>query len=132
MILGAIAVGALGAKYEKRLLMLVGTFFLGVFLALFGVNTYLLASYGLILSLGVSVSMLNIPAATLLQEMVPDEVRGRIFGVQGTVIQTFSILSVGWESAVAGIVGAQPLIIMVGVLCAGIGVLGRLFPEFES
>jgi DHA3 family macrolide efflux protein-like MFS transporter len=132
MILGAVAVGAIGATYQKRSLMLVGTFFVGVFLALFGANPYIIVSYVLILFFGISVMFLNIPASTLLQEVVPDEIRGRIFGVQGTLVQTFSILSIGWESAVAAIVGAQTVIIMVGVLCAGVGVLGRFFPDFES
>jgi MFS family permease len=132
MILGAVAVGAIGATYQKRSLMLVGTFFVGVFLALFGANPYIIVSYVLILFFGISVMFLNIPASTLLQEVVPDEIRGRIFGVQGTLVQTFSILSIGWESAVAAIVGAQTVIIIVGVLCACVGVLGRFFPDFES
>ena len=132
MILGALAVGFIGGRFQKRSLMLVGTFFVGIFLAVFGVNPYMLVSYGLMLLIGVSVSTLNIPATTLLQEVIPDEIRGRVFGVQGTLIQTFTILSIGWESAVANIIGAQTMIILVGLFCAGIGVVGRFFPEFTS
>ena len=132
MALGALAVGFIGGRFPRRSLMLVGTFLVGVFLALFGVNVYMLISYGLMFLIGMSISVLNIPASTLLQEVVPDEIRGRIFGVQGTLIQTFTIISIGWESAVADIVGPQTVIIMVGVLCACIGILGKFFPEFSS
>ena len=132
MALGALAVGFIGGQFPRRSLMLVGTFLVGVFLALFGVNVYMLVSYGLMFLIGMSISVLNIPASTLLQEVVPDEIRGRVFGVQGTLIQTFTIISIGWESAVADIVGPQTVIIMVGVLCACIGILGKFFPEFSS
>ena len=132
MILGALAVGAVGAKYQKRSLILVGTFFVGFWLALFGFNPSVVVSYGLILLIGISVSVLTVPANTLLQEVVPDEIRGRVFGVQGTLVQGFTILSIGWESAVASIVGSQTMIILVGLCCASIGVLGRFFPEFKS
>jgi DHA3 family macrolide efflux protein-like MFS transporter len=132
MALGALAIGIVGGRFPRRSLMLVGTFLVGVFLALFGVNVYMLVSYGLMFLIGMSISVLNIPASTLLQEVVPDEIRGRIFGVQGTLIQTFTIISIGWESAVADIVGPQTVIMMVGLLCAGIGILGKFFPEFSS
>ncbi|MBU7019077.1 MAG: MFS transporter [Theionarchaea archaeon] len=132
MALGALAVGFIGGKVAKRSLMLLGTFLVGSFLALFGVNLHLIVSYGLMFLIGVSVSTLNIPATTLLQEVVPDDIRGRVFGVQGTLVQTFSIISIGWESAVASIVGAQTTIMFVGLLCALLGVLGKFFPEFTS
>jgi DHA3 family macrolide efflux protein-like MFS transporter len=132
MALGALAVGFIGGKVAKRSLMLLGTFLVGSFLALFGVNLHLVVSYGLMFLIGVSVSTLNIPAATLLQEVVPDDIRGRVFGVQGTLVQTFTIISIGWESAVASIVGAQTTIMFVGVLCAALGILGKFFPEFTS
>lgn len=132
MIVGALAVGVVGGRFQKRTLMLIGTFFVGIFLAVFGMNLYIVVSYGLMLLIGASVSVLNVPATTLLQEVIPDEIRGRVFGVQGTLIQAFSIFSIGWESAVAALIGAQTMIIMVGLFCAGIGVLGRFFPEFSS
>ncbi len=132
MILGALLVGVIGGRFQKRSIILVGTFFVGVFLALFGMNAYMVVSYVLIFLIGVSISSLNIPATTLLQEVVPDEIRGRVFGVQGTLIQTFTILSIGWESAVAAFVGSHVMIVIVGVLCAVLGVLGRFFPEFSS
>jgi DHA3 family macrolide efflux protein-like MFS transporter len=132
MVLGALLIGLVGGRFQKRSLILVGTFFVGILLSLFGVNPYVVVSYGLMLLIGVCISTLNIPATTLLQEMVPDEIRGRVFGVQGTLIQTSTILSIGWESAVAAVVGSQSMIIVVGVLCAGLGVLGRFFPEFTS
>ena len=132
MILGALALGFIGAKYEKRSVILVGTFFVGFWLVMFGVNPSVIASYVLILLVGIFISVVTVPANTLLHEVVPDEIRGRVFGVQGTLIQGFTILSLGWESAVASIVGPQVMIILVGLCCAGIGVLGRFFPEFKS
>ena len=132
MILGALAVGIVGAKYEKRSLILMGTFFVGFWLAIFGYNPSVIASYLLISVIGVFISVLTVPSNTLLQEVVPDEIRGRVFAVQGTLVQTFSIISIGWESAVANVIGSQAMIIVVGVCCAGIGILGRLFPEFSS
>ena len=132
MALGALAVGFIGGKVAKRSLMLLGTFLVESFMALFGVNLHLVVSYGLMFLIGVSVSTLNIPATTLLQEVVPDDIRGRVFGVQGTLVQTFTIISIGWESAVASIVGVQTTIMFVGLLCAVLGVLGKFFPEFTS
>ncbi len=132
MILGALVIGFIGERFQKRSLILVGTCFVGVFLALFGVNPYIVLSYVLIFLIGLSISALNIPATTLLQEVVPDEIRGRVFGVQGTLIQGFTILSIGWESAVAAVIGSKLMIIVVGLLCAALGVLGRFFPEFSS
>ncbi|MGD2250759.1 MAG: MFS transporter [Candidatus Methanofastidiosia archaeon] len=132
MIAGGLTVGYIGNKFQKRTMILVGTFFLGVCLSLFGMNFSVLFSYGLMFLIGLFVSALNIPATTLLQEVVPDEIRGRVFGVQGTLVQTFSIVSIGWESAVAAVVGSQTMIIVVGGLCAVLSILGRLFPKFTS
>jgi len=132
MILGSLAVGFFGGKFQKRSLVLGGTVLVGIFLAPFGANSHIIVSYGLMCLIGISVSALQIPASTLLQEVVPDDIRGRVFGVQGTLIQTFTILSIGWESVVANVVGVQALIIMVGLLCAVIGILGKFFPKFAS
>ena len=71
-------------------------------------------SWSLIASVDV---MLNIPLMTLLQELVEDEMRGRVFALLSTAFTSFQIIGMGFGGLWAEAIGST----VVPLLASGIG-----------
>lgn len=126
MVLGAIIVGLVGERLEVKKMLLFGTMGLGIFLAFVGFFPQVFAIYILIFLIGFCVSFLNVPTSTPLQKLVPDEMRGRVFGSFGALVQATSIVSMGFVGFLAEYVEVTWVIIGAGVLTFLIGILGFL------
>lgn len=65
---------------------------------------------------GVSYAFVLIPSQTQLQEELPEEVRGRVFGVLNTLVSVASFLPIIVTGPIADVIGTQYVILFVGVL----------------
>jgi MFS family permease len=72
---------------------------------------------------GVSYAFVLIPSQTQLQEDLPEEVRGRVFGVLNTLVSVASFLPIIIVGTIADFVGTQFVIMAVGVAVLVAGVL---------
>ena len=72
---------------------------------------------------GISYASVAISAQTQLQEDLPEEVRGRVFGVLNMLISTASFVPVDHRRPVADIVGTPSVLLGVAILLTGVGVL---------
>lgn len=126
MILGSILIGNFAAKISPRILIPAGVLLLGIFIGLSGAIPSLGWFYPIIFMVGFSIAPVNAATSTLMQKLVPDELRGRVGGAMNTVITLASLISM----ASAGILGDQIGIRMVFYISGGITIIAGLLAVF--
>ena len=72
---------------------------------------------------GVAYGFVAIPSQTQLQEDLPEDVRGRVFGVLNMIVSVSSFLPIIIVGPISDFVGTSTvmLIVAIGVLAAGVG-----------
>ncbi len=98
--IGAVAIGQFGQRFSRPQLGLVGS--LGMTAMLTGLSlapAQLWPSFALIGGLGLFGAMIGIPMQTTIQEKTPEDMRGKVFGLQNNVVN----IALSLPLAVAGI-----------------------------
>ncbi|NJD29678.1 MAG: MFS transporter [Chloroflexi bacterium] len=75
---------------------------------------------------GVAYGIVAISAQTQLQEDIPGDVRGRVFGVLNMLISVASILPIIVVGTITDLIGTTAMILLVAVAVAAAGVWSRL------
>lgn len=65
---------------------------------------------------GVAYAFITVPSMTLVQEELPDAIRGRVFGVLNVLISVFSLLPIVIVGPVADLWGVAPVFVGAAVL----------------
>jgi MFS family permease len=73
----------------------------------------------------VAYSFITVPAMTLLQEELPDDIRGRVFGVLNTLVSIFSFLPLIIVGPIADLWGIAPVFLLAAVVVFGVWFAGR-------
>lgn len=126
IIAGALVLSRFGHNWNKRFLIVAGVFLAGLQLIALGsvrgfddifpfVNILYVAMV-LLFTLGVSNAMLDVPSQTAIQIHTPEELRGRIYGVLGTLINGVSFLPVLFAGVIADLYSVPVVVILIGVL----------------
>ncbi len=68
---------------------------------------------------GVSYAFVAVPAQTALQEELPEDVRGRVFGVLNTLVSLASFLPIIIVGPVADVIGPTAVIIICAAVVVG-------------
>ena len=92
----------------------------------------MLYTYSLAVIMGLSASFIAIPLQALLQELIPEDKRGKVFGVQFTILSTSSTLPVLIAGLAVEQVGVQAMFLLIGapiLLFGTIGLYKRLKAE---
>jgi MFS family permease len=76
---------------------------------------------------GIAYSFVAVPAQTQLQEELPTEVRGRVFGVLNTLVSLASFLPIVIVSAVADAIGTPAVIVISAIIVLALGVASVLW-----
>jgi len=74
---------------------------------------------------GVAYSFITVPAMTLLQEELPDEIRGRVFGVLNSLVSIFSFLPLIIVGPIADLWGIAPVFVLSSAIVFLVWLLGR-------
>jgi MFS family permease len=74
---------------------------------------------------GVAYSFITVPAMTLLQEELPDEIRGRVFGALNSLVSIFSFLPLVIVGPIADLWGIAPVFVLASAVVFGVWLLGR-------
>lgn len=123
MAVGALAVAQLGRGFTRRLLSASGLGLIAFALVLLGqVRGSLTLTLGLCVVLGVGAALLAIPAQTTIQEDTPEELRGKVFGLQNNLINIALSLPLVLAGTVVSRYGLQPVLWVL----AGITLLAAL------
>lgn len=128
ILMGAIGIGAmLGALTlaSKRGVRGLGRWIafacagFGTSLILFSLSRYLWLSAALLLPVGFSMMLQMASSNTLIQAMVPDELRGRVMAAYSMVFIGMGPLGALFGGALADRLGAPVTVVMGGVACIG-------------
>jgi MFS family permease len=157
VVLGVLALNSYGRYFPRRRLIEVGLVIVGVLVGLLsvagpisrflqgvteqqpvvdlsGVVSLLAVVVVLAFSAGIAYAFVAIPAQTQLQEELPEDVRGRVFGVLNMLVSVASFLPIIVVGFIVDLFGTTLVIGAVGlvILCLGVGSIlarGPLRPE---
>jgi DHA3 family macrolide efflux protein-like MFS transporter len=131
LLIGSIAIGMGGSRRAGRK-YLWGIVAFGVLL----LPLYFVKGIGVaavvLFALGVANEYFGIPMVTILQTHTEDETRGRVFAVRMTVTRIASVIGLAGAGIAAQAYGATPMIVVVGVYLASIGLFGFLMPALRE
>lgn len=94
------------------------------YLDAFQLSWRMLYTYALVPLMGVGASFVAIPLQALLHELIPEDKRGKILGVQFTILSTCSTLPVLVAGFGAEMFGVTPMFLLIGIPLFAIGVRG--------
>jgi MFS family permease len=86
-------------------------------------------TYAVAIVMGIGAAFIAIPLQALLQELIPEDKRGKVFGVQFTLLSTASTLPVLLAGLAVEVVSVKTIFILIGVpllLLGSTGFLNRL------
>lgn len=118
MALGAGIVARWGARIGKQRLMGIGFIGMGLFIALLAQVHKVETALVLAALMGTFASLIAVPLQTLIQELVPESMRGKVFGMQNMLVNTASTLPMALAGVAADLWGVKTILIGLGVLVA--------------
>lgn len=126
MIAGALILSRFGHLWNKRALIIGGVFLAGLLLVglgsvrgaddIFTFVNIIYVAVGLLFLLGAANAMIDVPSQTALQIHTPEELRGRVYGVLGTLINGASFLPVLFAGVLADLYSVPVVIILMGIV----------------
>jgi MFS family permease len=121
MAVGAVFIGQFGLHVPKRYLSLWGTVGMAACLISLAATTdRLWLSLVVIGLLGVCAALIGIPMQTVIQEKTPEEMRGKVFGLQNNLINIALSLPLALAGVIEAALGLSTVFIGLGMM-VGIG-----------
>jgi MFS family permease len=74
---------------------------------------------------GLAYAFITVPAMTLLQEQLRDDIRGRVFGVLNVLVSIFSFLPLIFVGPMADLWGVAPVFVLAAIVVFGVWFGGR-------
>ena len=140
LVVGILTLNVYGKYAQRRRLIEGGLLTLGISLAILGfaqrvqfINdgsgalSLLTVVMAVAFTAGIAYSFVAVPAQTQLQEELPTEVRGRVFGVLNTLVSLASFLPIVIVSAVADAIGTPAVIVISAIIVLTLGVASVLW-----
>ncbi len=115
-LIASLVIGILGAAFSKKNMVFGASLTIGATLSVLVIFPYPFVAFQAMAFFGISVVFFNTPLTTLLQEAAPDNIRGRVFGAFGALMQVAALTSMAVESIAAGILGVSIVMFFVGIL----------------
>jgi MFS family permease len=80
---------------------------------------------------GLSYALITVPSMTLLQEELPDEIRGRVFGFLNMLVSIFSLVPLIVVGPIADLWGVAPVFVGFAVIVAVVWIGGKSTREMR-
>ncbi|MEP6693368.1 MAG: MFS transporter [Chloroflexota bacterium] len=74
---------------------------------------------------GLAYAFITVPAMTLLQEQLRDDIRGRVFGVLNVLVSIFSLLPLIFVGPIADVWGVSIVFVLAAIIVFGVWLGGR-------
>ena len=115
-----------GLISEKLHITVPGWGVFGIYLASFELTFRMIFTYIVSGIIGIGGALVAIPVQTLLHSSVPEDMRGKVFGVQFTILSTSSTLPVIIAALGADMIGIINMLIIIGCPIILLGILGLI------
>lgn len=83
-------------------------------------------------TMSIANALINVPIFTIFQKIVPDEYRGRFFGLLNTLCQGIVPLGLGVVGVISGVVPPYLLFIIAGLLSTALSIFMAFVPELKE
>ncbi|MCH8067926.1 MAG: MFS transporter [Candidatus Marinimicrobia bacterium] len=124
MIIGSILVWKIGKNFNPSLVLFIGMIMDGLtYSCLYFIHTYP-GTKLLILIHGIGIPMITISRTTIIQKVVPDRFRGRIFSMVNMSVIGLTAISSGLIGPFAEILPIGTIFLVIGIGAALCGVIG--------
>jgi MFS family permease len=80
---------------------------------------------------GLSYALITVPSMTLLQEELPDEIRGRVFGFLNMLVSIFSLIPLVVVGPIADLWGVAPVFVGFAAIVAIVWIAGKSTREMR-
>jgi MFS family permease len=117
MILGVVLLGRIRQRFSHRQLSLFGS--IGMAVSLGGMSLFTVRLWPVLLllaCLGGFASLVGIPMQTTIQEKTPEEIRGKIFGLQNNAVNIALSLPLALAGVAETFFGLQPVLLFLAVV----------------
>jgi len=131
-IIGSLAVGALASRIRKGIAVTLGLVVMGIRCAVPAAVHEFLPLLANFVVLGIANAIMLVSIDTFVQTIVPDNLRGRIWGVRFTLTQGAYAVGVLAAGALAATVGLGPLFVMCGLAVLVPAVVGLASPAVRD
>lgn len=128
MMLAGATIGLWGHRFKRVTLLLGSALLFGMTTIGLGLSPTLWVFYGFMFIFGVAVPAFTTPAMTVLQEVVPAEKQGRVFGFVGIVMAVSMPLGMGIFGPLADVWSVQVVLVLAGGLSVLATVYSALVP----
>ena len=124
MLVGGLGTATLGKRVPQTRLVTIASVGFGAFVLVMANTTWLPLVLLVLACMGACEAVINVAVPTLLQQAVPDELRGRVFSVQNVVLTTLMIAGMGLAGAGAEVLAVQTVFSIGGIISIVGGLLG--------
>jgi MFS family permease len=129
MALGAAGLGQFGQRVSRRQLSLIGSIGMAIALAVLPLFTHQLwITLGLIGALGTFAALVAVPMQTTIQAETPEEMRGKVFGLQNNAVN----IALSLPLALAGIAETYLGLQAVFLILSGLAIAGGVTTWYIS
>lgn len=129
--IGAWITGRFGTHIPKGWVIGLSFIALGITLITFGFETRLTHGLGFAFLLGIEVALIAVPVQTSLQAIVPEHLRGKVFGAQNTLVNIASTFPMAIVGVLADYFGGQKITLALGGIIIVLSLLLSLIPWKE-
>jgi MFS transporter, DHA3 family, macrolide efflux protein len=131
-VIGGLGVGAVAPRLAKGPVILVGYVMMGITMIGVGFVAELPLALLLFFAGGVANMLFLVPSITLFQERTPQRLMGRVVSTRQALVFGAIAASMGVSGWLAGVIGPSMVFILAGIISAGAGGLGFLFPVLRN
>ncbi|MET1231826.1 MAG: MFS transporter [Candidatus Limnocylindrales bacterium] len=130
-LVGGLAVGAIGARFGKGHLFIVGLVAMGGLIAILGLTSNL--GLALLASIGYGIANLVyvVPTQTLFAELTPPGMMGRVVAFRGSLVFGALTLAMALSGLMAEVIPAGIVIAIFGFVTLGAGVVAAFLPAIR-
>lgn len=131
-ILGALITPKLVKKVSMLLLLFATLAFDGLAVLVFSQASTMLVALICFALFGLIMSVTNIVQDTIIQTIVPANMRGRVYGALAPITGPITILSMGAGTSLAAVIGTRTMFLIAGVMEIGAAGVCRVLPSYQQ
>ena len=127
-----IVVGAIGDRFPKGPMVIVGFIGMGLALVFTGLVTDPILAMVAFFAGGAFNMVFIIPTVTLFQELTPQRLMGRVVSSRQALVFGSIAASMGLSGYLSGVIGPASVLVISGAICAAAGAIGILIPSMRN
>ena len=130
-LIGGLAVGAIGARFGKGHLFIVGLIAMGGLIAVLGLTSNLYVALMASVGYGIANLVYVVPTQTLFAELTPLGMMGRVVAFRGSLVFGALTLAMAVSGLMAEVIPAGIVIAIFGFVTMGAGVVAAFLPAIR-